>query len=65
MISETLSPSARNAVLALTPGQQLVFQTRSTAGSARSSCRFRKPFRALLVALGSQWERFHQLQFHR
>jgi hypothetical protein len=32
MISETLNPSARNAVLALTPGQQLVFQIRSIAG---------------------------------
>ena len=34
MISETLSPSARNVVLALTSGQQLVLQNRSTAGSS-------------------------------
>jgi len=34
IISETLSPSARNAVLALTPGPRLIFQIRSTAGSA-------------------------------
>jgi hypothetical protein len=33
MISETLSASAPNAVFALTPGQQLVFQTHSTTGS--------------------------------
>jgi hypothetical protein len=34
MICETLSPWARNAVLALTSRQQLFFQTRSTTGSA-------------------------------
>jgi len=34
MISETLSPSSRNVVLALTPGQQLLLQSRSTAGSS-------------------------------
>jgi hypothetical protein len=34
MVSENLSPSARSVVLALTPGRQLVLQSRSTAGSS-------------------------------
>jgi len=34
MISETLRPSSRNVVLALTSGQQLVFQNRSAARSS-------------------------------
>jgi len=34
MISETLAPSSRNAVIAFEPGMGLVFQNRSTAGAA-------------------------------
>lgn len=33
MMSESLNPSARNALVALTPGNGLVFQSRSVAGS--------------------------------
>jgi hypothetical protein len=34
MISETLAPSSRNAVIAFKPGLGLVFQNRSTVGAA-------------------------------
>ncbi|MDR3460130.1 MAG: glycoside hydrolase family 31 protein [Verrucomicrobiae bacterium] len=34
MISETLNASARNVLLGLVPGQQLIFQNRSTAGGS-------------------------------
>ncbi|HTV62908.1 MAG TPA: PA14 domain-containing protein, partial [Verrucomicrobiae bacterium] len=34
IISESLSPSARNALVAFTPGNGLVFQSRSVAGSS-------------------------------
>ncbi|HXI72846.1 MAG TPA: TIM-barrel domain-containing protein [Verrucomicrobiae bacterium] len=33
MITDNLSPSARSSMLTLTPGQQLLFQNRSTAGN--------------------------------
>lgn len=39
MLSESLSPSARNALVAFTPGNGLVFQSRSVAGSAGQTTR--------------------------
>lgn len=39
MLSESLSPSARNALVAFTPGNGLVFQSRSVAGSSGETTR--------------------------
>ena len=39
MLGESLSPSARNALVAFTPGNGLVFQSRSVAGSSGQTTR--------------------------
>ena len=39
MMSENLTPSARNAVITLTPGNGLIFQSRSTAGASGQTSR--------------------------